>query len=272
MDNGNKQWVARSALVAVISGALLVGYGAWRYTEGVPSIPAQVSTERIAESRPMNKRPAEVPSQSVIGSADLTPMPVEQASQGEDEKTIKEKTINRGYDHTSKHSTITQLNRQTSSLNPSVNMEPILLYPKRPQIGENVGALYIPSIQKSLPIIHGTDEDELEKGVGHYADSVLPGEPDHSILSGHRDTVFRGIGDVQLNDLLIVTTSAGVFTYEVIRTYIVDQNDTTVIEPTLNATLSLSTCYPFNFIGNAPQRYVIHSVLVDYQLKNSNKN
>jgi sortase A len=149
-----------------------------------------------------------------------------------------------------------------------VTIEPKLLYPERPKTGENIGTLEIPTIDALLPIIHGTDEDELEKGVGHYSGSVLPGEPDHSLLSGHRDTVFRNLKDVQIHDSLIVTTLAGTFTYEVVDIYIVDQYDRSVITPTSNATLSLTTCYPFAFVGNAPKRYIIHSVLVDYELAN----
>ncbi|WP_163099144.1 class D sortase [Peribacillus alkalitolerans] len=131
------------------------------------------------------------------------------------------------------------------------------LYSVRPQIGEMMGELYIPKLDESLPIYHGTDEDELEKGVGHFAQSVLPGEIDNSVLSGHRDTVFRRLGEVGKGDSLVVKTSAGTFTYKVKRVRIVDKDDRTVIVPKPKATLTVTTCYPFNFIGSAPQRYVL---------------
>jgi sortase A len=143
----------------------------------------------------------------------------------------------------------------------------ILLYPKRPEKGEKIGQIKIPNINVSLPIIHGTDDEQLEKGVGHYPGSVLPGEPDHSILSGHRDTVLSELKDIDLKDTIIISTSAGTFTYEVINKYIVDADDTTVIKPTSEATLSLTTCYPFSYIGNAPQRFIVHSKLIDHDLK-----
>jgi sortase A len=149
------------------------------------------------------------------------------------------------------------------------NTQSTLLYPVRPQVGETIGTLYIPSINASLSIIHGTDEEELEKGVGHYKGSVLPGEADHSILSGHRDTVFRKLEDVVLEDLIIVTTSAGTFTYQVVDIYIVDKDDRSVIRPTPEATLSLTTCYPFSFIGDAPDRYIIHAKLIDSAIENN---
>ncbi|AIE61258.1 class D sortase [Bacillus methanolicus] len=137
-----------------------------------------------------------------------------------------------------------------------------VLYPHRPKLGEKIGELYIPKISSTLPIIHGTNEEELEKGVGHFAGSVLPGEDDNSVLSGHRDTVFRKLGKVGIGDLLIVTTSAGEFTYKVRKVRIVDADDKTVIVPKPRATLTVTTCYPFHFIGDAPERYVLVADLV----------
>lgn len=130
-------------------------------------------------------------------------------------------------------------------------------YPVQPKIGEVMGELYIPKLDSRLPIYHGTDEEELEKGVGHYAGSVMPGVEDNAVLSGHRDTVFRRLGEVGENDLLIVTTAEGEFTYKVKRVRIVDEDDRTVIVPKPKATLTVSTCYPFNFIGSAPDRYIL---------------
>lgn len=135
------------------------------------------------------------------------------------------------------------------------------LYPTRPEKGENIGELYIPKLNATLPIYHGTDEDELEKGVGHFAGSVLPGENDNSVLSGHRDTVFRKLGEVGEGDELIVRTSAGEFKYKVSKVRIVDEDDRTVIVPKPRATLTVSTCYPFEYIGSAPERYILVAYL-----------
>lgn len=146
------------------------------------------------------------------------------------------------------------------------------LYSVRPEIGEEMGELYIPRIESVFPIFHGTDEDELEKGVGHFADSVLPGEDDNSILSGHRDTVFRRLKEVELGDSLIVRTSAGEFEYKVNKIRIVDADDRTVIVPKPKATLTVSTCYPFQYIGAAPQRYILTAYLassIPYAVSNN---
>ncbi|MFD9625864.1 class D sortase [Peribacillus muralis] len=135
------------------------------------------------------------------------------------------------------------------------------LYPFQPKTGEEIGELYIPKLKAKLPIFHGTNEDELERGVGHFAGSVLPGENDNSVLSGHRDTVFRKLGEVGVGDLLIVRTSAGEFTYKVKKVRIVDEDDRTVIVPKPRATLTVSTCYPFDYIGSAPERYILVAYL-----------
>lgn len=135
-------------------------------------------------------------------------------------------------------------------------------YPSDPQIGDLMGELIIPKLGASLPIIHGTDEDELEKGVGHYAGSVMPGQSDNSVLSGHRDTVFRELGQVGKGDQFIVQTADGTFTYRVRQVRIVDEDDRTVIVPKPRATLTVSTCYPFDFIGYAPERYILVADLI----------
>ena len=140
-------------------------------------------------------------------------------------------------------------------------------YPKQPKIGDLMGELYIPKLNAKLPIYHGTNEDELEKGVGHFAGSVLPGQNDNSVLSGHRDTVFRKLGDVGEGDSLVVNTAAGTFTYKVNKVRIVDADDRTVIVPKPRATLTVSTCYPFNYVGSAPERYILVAHLVSSTTK-----
>ncbi|MDZ5711414.1 class D sortase [Jeotgalibacillus haloalkalitolerans] len=136
------------------------------------------------------------------------------------------------------------------------------LYPEVPEIGDHMGELIIPKLDVSLPIYHGTDEDELEKGVGHYAGSVLPGEQDNSVLAGHRDTVFRRLGEVGEDDLLTVVTEAGSFTYKVRKVRIVDEDDRSIIVPKPKATLTLSTCYPFDAIGYTTERYILIADLI----------
>lgn len=136
------------------------------------------------------------------------------------------------------------------------------VYTKRPVGGDRIGTLSIPVLEQRLPIIEGTSDDDLKKGVGHFTQSVLPGEVDNCVLSGHRDTVFARLGTLKVGDRLITKTSAGTFTYKIRRIRIVHKDDRTVIVPTDNAVLTVTTCYPFNFVGSAPDRYVLIADLV----------
>lgn len=155
------------------------------------------------------------------------------------------------------------INKVMAEAKNQTNMDKRILYPTRPKAGEKIGNLIIPKLNASLPIIEGTDPDELEKGVGHFAQSVLPGEKDNSVLSGHRDTVFRNVGKLKVGDQLLTKTNAGVFTYKIVKMWIVDDEDRTVIVSHKGKQiLTLTTCYPFNWIGSAPQRYIIQSELV----------
>lgn len=129
-----------------------------------------------------------------------------------------------------------------------------------PDMGETVGILEIPSIDAELPIVEGTDPDDLEKGVGHYKGSAYPNQQDQIVLSGHRDTVFRKLGDVKVGDTFVVKLPYGDFTYEMVDSKIVDADDTTIIKSTApNEELVITTCYPFSYVGNAPERYIIYA-------------
>lgn len=136
------------------------------------------------------------------------------------------------------------------------------LYPVYPVEGDNIGSLTIPALNRKLTMLQGTGEKELKKGVGHFTQSVLPGEKDNCVISGHRETAFRQLNKLKVGNPIILQTSAGTFTYEVSSTRIVHKDDKTVIVPTKNAVLTLTTCYPFYFIGNAPDRYIVSAVLV----------
>lgn len=136
------------------------------------------------------------------------------------------------------------------------------VYKANPVQGDNLGSLTMPTLKQKLPIIQGTGDKELQKGVGHYMQSVLPGRDDNCVLSGHRDTVFSQIGKLKVGDPVIVETATGIFTYEVSGTQIVKEDDRTVIVPTDSAVLTMTTCYPFNFIGGAPDRYIVSANLV----------
>jgi sortase A len=126
---------------------------------------------------------------------------------------------------------------------------------------EILGILRFPTLNEKLPIVKGVSEDVLEKGVGYYEGTALPNQKDQIVLSGHRDTVFKRLGELQVGDEIIVEMSYGIFTYIIEETFIVEADDRTVILPTAPIEkLTLTTCYPFTFVGNAPQRYIVNAI------------
>ncbi|MCP8616238.1 class D sortase [Salirhabdus salicampi] len=136
-------------------------------------------------------------------------------------------------------------------------------YEERPKVGEVFAKIEIPSIKLEAAIIEGTGVEQLDKGVGHYEGSVLPGETDNTVLAGHRDTVFKSLKNVEIGDIVRITTAKGTFVYEIQEQLVVDKHDRTIIVPTESATITIITCYPFDFIGPAPERFILQGVLID---------
>ncbi|MFD1412216.1 class D sortase [Oceanobacillus jeddahense] len=124
---------------------------------------------------------------------------------------------------------------------------------------EAFATLEIPKLEKTLPIVEGTDPDSLQKGVGHLSNSVFPGQGEQILLSGHRDTVFRDFGELEIGDTFIVQMPYGEYTYEIKETEIVPEDDTSVIREMGEEVLVVTTCYPFHFVGNAPERFVAYA-------------
>ncbi|MGY1423425.1 class D sortase [Bacillus cereus] len=132
------------------------------------------------------------------------------------------------------------------------------------QLGEKVAYLIIPKIQKKYSVYWGADDRVLKKGVGMFVSNLTttPSGNGHTVLSGHRDTVFTEIGKLKENDQLIVEYENKTYTYKVNKHWVTDSEDRTVVVEKNEPTLSLTTCYPFEYIGNAPDRYIIESSLV----------
>ncbi|MCM3725331.1 class D sortase [Neobacillus cucumis] len=133
-----------------------------------------------------------------------------------------------------------------------------------PTTGDTIGILSIPKIKAELAIVEGTDPDDLEKGVGHYKGSYFPGDKGQIVLSGHRDTVFRKLGELKIGNHLKMQMPYGNYTYEITRTKIVKSNDKSIITlQKQQEELILTTCYPFHYVGNAPKRYIIFAKIIN---------
>ncbi|WP_151733565.1 class D sortase ['Paenibacillus yunnanensis' Narsing Rao et al. 2020] len=128
--------------------------------------------------------------------------------------------------------------------------------------GEVIGEISFPRLGKRVAILEGTGKAQLKKGAGHYAGSAVIGANGNSVLAGHRDSVFRGLGDLQAGDRIEVETADGRFTYEVTGSVIVDEDARGAIKPSTEPLLTLITCYPFGYVGPAPDRYLLSASLL----------
>lgn len=125
--------------------------------------------------------------------------------------------------------------------------------------GKAIATLSIPKLDRTLAIVEGTDADSLKKGIGHLSQSVFPGDNEQIVLSGHRDTVFRNFDQITTGDSFIVDMPYGSYEYEIKETEIVPEDDTTVIRDMGEEVLVVTTCYPFSFVGSAPDRFVAYA-------------
>jgi sortase A len=122
-----------------------------------------------------------------------------------------------------------------------------------------IGRLEIPRLRLSVIVMEGDDDATLARAVGHVTGTALPWEQGNAVLAGHRDTFFRPLKDLRDGDEIRMTTTRGTFDYRVIRTEIVEPDDLSVLAPTPGRALTLVTCYPFVYVGRAPQRFVIYA-------------
>lgn len=131
--------------------------------------------------------------------------------------------------------------------------------PKGAAEGSLVGRIDIPRLDLSAIVFEGTSDDTLARGVGHLQGSATPGERGNLVLAGHRDTFFRELRDIRQGDQVRVKAPDGVYQYSVDSTSIVQPNQIEVLRPSDDATLTLITCYPFSYIGSAPERFIVRA-------------
>jgi sortase A len=125
-----------------------------------------------------------------------------------------------------------------------------------------LGVLHIPRLKVVAPVLPGTDDWTLNRGVGHIDDTALPGSTGNIGIAAHRDSYFRALKDIVNGDVITIETVRGADTYRVERIWIVDPEDVSVIDPTEAPSVTLVTCYPFYFIGPAPRRFIVRAVRV----------
>ena len=131
--------------------------------------------------------------------------------------------------------------------------------PETLPVGEPIGTLEIVRVGLSGVVVEGDSESVLDRAIGHLPDTPLPWNEGNSALAAHRDTIFRPLKGVRLGDVLRLKTPHGDFEYRVNETLIVKPEDVWVLDPTSNSTLTLISCWPFNYIGNAPERFIVRA-------------
>jgi sortase A len=125
-----------------------------------------------------------------------------------------------------------------------------------------IGRLEAPRLGISVITREGTDASTLERAVGHIANTALPGEAGNSGFAGHRDTFFRRLRYARAGDRIVVTSVSGRHEYVVRDTRVVSPKDVSVLDPTPEPTLTLVTCYPFRYVGPAPERFIVRADLL----------
>src|SRR5262249_19044404 len=110
--------------------------------------------------------------------------------------------------------------------------------------------------------LEGSDDGTLRRGAGHIEDTPFPGEAGNIGIAGHRDTIFRQLKRAKPGDALELTTADRIYQYRVTKTLIVNPDDVYVLDRTDRPTLTLVTCYPFEYIGHAPRRFIVQAELI----------
>jgi sortase A len=124
---------------------------------------------------------------------------------------------------------------------------------------DTVGRIDIPAAGISAMIADGDSSDVLRLAVGHVPGTALPGHSGNVALAAHRDSFFRGLGDVKPGDAIRVTVPGKEYVYRVKFTDIVAPKETWVLRPTSYEGLTLITCYPFHYVGTAPKRFIVRA-------------
>ncbi len=126
--------------------------------------------------------------------------------------------------------------------------------------GDLFGKISVPRLHLSAIIAEGVDDATLRRAVGHFPESSLPEKEGTVALAGHRDTFFRALAHIRLHDQIELETPNGVYRYEVIRTEVVTPDHTEVVRSSPQSDLTLVTCYPFRYVGHAPDRFIVQAL------------
>lgn len=125
--------------------------------------------------------------------------------------------------------------------------------------GGVIGEIEVARAGLKAIVVQGDSTKLLRRAVGHLPATALPGEAGNVVLAGHRDGLFRPLREVLPGDTITLRTSAREFRYQVEWTAVVPPTAVRVIQPTSERALTLVTCFPFYYVGAAPERFVVRA-------------
>ena len=134
--------------------------------------------------------------------------------------------------------------------------------------GETLAVLRIPSRNIEVPVFDSTNETALNRGSGHVTGTSLPGDRGNVAIAAHRDGFFRSLEDIEIGDEIELTTLEGQQTFRVSKLDVVDPLNVGVLNPTEDTAITLITCYPFNYVGAAPDRFIVRATLINKEKTN----
>jgi sortase A len=123
-----------------------------------------------------------------------------------------------------------------------------------------IGLIEVERLGVSVAVMEGTSNKTLRRAVGHIAGTALPGQAGNVGIAGHRDTFFRPLRKIESGDLITLTTPGGEYRYRVVSTRVVRPENIEVLNSDGTELLTLVTCYPFYFLGSAPDRFIVRAV------------
>ncbi len=135
--------------------------------------------------------------------------------------------------------------------------------PPSPAMSGLIGRIEIARLGLSVMIIEGDDGKILRRAAGHVPGTALPGQLGNVGITAHRDTFFRPLRNIQMDDVITLTTLQGVYHYRVVSTKVVSPQDVDVLDSTGGEVLTLVTCHPFYFVGAAPNRFIVRAERVN---------
>ncbi len=125
--------------------------------------------------------------------------------------------------------------------------------------GSAIGRIEIPRIGISVIVLEGDDQRTLRSGAGHIPGTALPGEEGNVAIAAHRNTFFRPLRNIRKNDVILLSSVESTSLYRVESTEVVEPSHTEVLDNTDTPTLTLITCYPFFYVGAAPNRFIVRA-------------